>query len=290
MSVWDGPWLGPEEGGNLNTRQSGAMDFADLDQRRKTSLNKVRNAWKSIIKKYSALSETQQGDVVDITTGEIIKDMGHLRSLRQDSDGVWAETYTPPLAARRGAGAGTSDDDDDDDDENGGDDGDDTGGTRTGGMDPRRKKKGTGKMKKKKIEIIDLESPSRQRRRMEQFHSQPGDTSYIVSSSQHMTRSKVVGNDNLVVGGFREHKSLLQDKTYRLQQRQCQPRLKRSGLLDRTSNDPLNLLSSCIDLGTPSKVRRLRRALDQSYGGKRKLNDERRHLHKLILQEKLGSK
>ena len=237
------------------------MEYADLDRRRQTSLHKVRDAWKSIIKKYSALSENEQGDVVDIATGEIIKDTGHLRSLHQE-DNLWAEA-----SSRAHAGGGSGDDHDDGDEFN-----------YNAGFDRPKRMKDSGK---KSIEIVDLESPS-ECRRSQPSHSQPGDMSYIVSSSQHMTRSKVIGDDNLIVGRPKGHSSRHPGERHR------QPRSKRSGVLDSTANDPLNMLSSSIDLGTPSKVRRLRKALDYAFQGKR--NCDRRHLHKLILHEKLGSK
>lgn len=238
---------------------AGAMEYTDLDRRRQTSLHKVRDAWKCIIKKYSALSENEQGDVVDIATGEIIKDTGHLRSLRQDDDNLWAETEPPPRA--HGAGDGHGDE----------------------GGDPGRKRAKSSS--KTAIEIVDLGSaspPPSQRRRSQPPHSQPGDTSYVVSSSQHMTRSKVVGDDNLIVRRPKTHSGRHPSD------RHHHPRSKRSGALDSTANDPLNMLSSSVDLGTPSKVRRLRRALDHSFQVKR--SSGRRHLHKLILHEKLGSK
>lgn len=58
------------------------MEPVDLFRCREESLHRVKTAWSQIIQKYSALSLEEQGDVVDIASGRIIEDSGHIRSLR----------------------------------------------------------------------------------------------------------------------------------------------------------------------------------------------------------------
>ncbi|SCU81268.1 LAME_0B06282g1_1 [Lachancea meyersii CBS 8951] len=48
-------------------------------ERHKRADENMRRAWSHLIQKYEALQD--QGDVVDLTTGEIIEDNGHVRSL-----------------------------------------------------------------------------------------------------------------------------------------------------------------------------------------------------------------
>ena len=49
------------------------------------SLEKIRKVWKAIIDKYSNLPEGEQGDVLDLRSGEIIEDSGHLRSMKDST-------------------------------------------------------------------------------------------------------------------------------------------------------------------------------------------------------------
>ncbi|OWB59996.1 hypothetical protein B5S29_g861 [[Candida] boidinii] len=57
------------------------MEVPSVERQRIESLEKIKATWKSIIDKYSSFSENDQGDMIDIRTGEIINDKGHLRSL-----------------------------------------------------------------------------------------------------------------------------------------------------------------------------------------------------------------
>lgn len=193
------------------------MEVDELAARRKISLAKVRDTWRSIIKKYSALPPDQQGDVVDLNTGEIVRDRGHLRSLKQPRDNLWA----PGSPERAHAAA-----------------------------------------KGKSIPIIDLDSVSA---------TQPGGRNYVVSSSQHMTRSKVTGNDNLFVRRQRSPPATTTTHTHN-----SRP------ISVRSNHDPLNILSSSPALDSPSKVRRLRKALDKPI--------RHRPLHSLILRNRRSRK
>ncbi|GME72154.1 unnamed protein product [[Candida] boidinii] len=57
------------------------MEVPSVNVQRIESLKKMKATWQSIIDKYSSFSENDQGDMIDIRTGEIINDKGHLRSL-----------------------------------------------------------------------------------------------------------------------------------------------------------------------------------------------------------------
>ncbi|QOU18131.1 hypothetical protein BRETT_005191 [Brettanomyces bruxellensis] len=60
------------------------------------SLEKIRKVWKAIIDKYSNLPEGEQGDVLDLRSGEIIEDSGHLRSMKDSTrqrDNVWKSLF-----------------------------------------------------------------------------------------------------------------------------------------------------------------------------------------------------
>lgn len=217
---------------------------SDLGLRRKQSLNKVKKAWSSIIEKYSSLSENQQGDVIDILTGEIVTDTGHLRSLKQIKDDVWVDLNKI-----------------------------DNDNTKTTDME-NLDKSGHSKPSNKNNKNINISKVNPQT-----VYSQPGDTSYIVTSSQHMTRSKVIGDDNILLNLPSNHKNSNESSDADIV---C-TRQSRSGLIDK-KHDPLNMLDSDTQLETPSKVRRLRKALDQAYTRNR--HTRRSHIHKLVLRNK----
>ncbi|KAG0675052.1 hypothetical protein C6P40_001949 [Pichia californica] len=250
------------------------MDTVDIDALKKESLHKARNAWKSIIDKLSSLSESQQGDTIDLRTGKIIKDTGHLRSLKVNKDDLWA---TFPSNSHS-------------DNENNG---------LNNNPNTLKKPKNTKKKtlitpksdddsnknsSNNKIKFIDLSSPPKI---PQNYHSHPGDTSYIVTSSQHMTRSKVTGDDVLIVKKTLNNSIKKKNKNSKISKYNIKKK-KRVGSLDERADDPLNILDTHINIETPSKVRRLRKALDHSFKYKNDDygNKERRHLHKLILQSK----
>lgn len=231
------------------------LDAADLDAMRKASFNRAKNNWQALIKRLSSLSENEQGDIIDLRTGQIIKDTGHLRSLKETKDSLWSDFNSKNTNKSNDEHVKSI--------------------KPAKPVDKITKLRPDNTPKYNNIPIIDLSlSP---KNKSNKKHSQPGDNSYIVSFSQHMTRSKVVGDDNLVVGTG--HSTPIASTT-------SMKRKKRPYPLNDNTNDPLNLLNTDIDLGTPSKVRRLRKAIDLSYS----LSKKRRHLHKLILHSKSGIK
>lgn len=204
----------------------------DLDTRRKHSLEKVRSAWASIISKYGSLPPEKQGDVIDLRSGTIVSDKGHIRSLKQ-KDNLWAAL--PEISTS----------------------------TATSQTSPINTPNTTNVAQSKKIVMYDLTSTP---------DPTPDQSSYIVTSSQHLTRSKVAGSDNLHVQHIPA--SLQGSK-----------RGKRLQQADRDlTRDPLNILSSTPPLDTPSKVRRLRKAIDKLYASHpTSVLDRRRHIHSLVV-------
>lgn len=68
------------------------MENEEFKAKRKQSLQRVHQRWQDIIDKYSNLDEEEQGDLLDLSTGDIIEDAGHLRSLQdsmQQKENVW---------------------------------------------------------------------------------------------------------------------------------------------------------------------------------------------------------
>ncbi|KAH3663777.1 hypothetical protein OGAPHI_005180 [Ogataea philodendri] len=68
-------------------------EVQDLAAARGRSLAKVKHVWHSIIQKYSSLGEDEQGDVLDMRTGDIVQDSGHIRSMR-DSTTIKGSVWT----------------------------------------------------------------------------------------------------------------------------------------------------------------------------------------------------
>lgn len=68
--------------------------------RRRQQRNRVRfqHTWEDIIAKYAALGEHEQGDMVNILTGEVEEDTGHLLGLRDPHKDVWSEVDPERLA------------------------------------------------------------------------------------------------------------------------------------------------------------------------------------------------
>lgn len=63
----------------------------DLQSQRDAATRRLKSVWDSIIERYSEPSVVEQGDIVDLDTGEIVKDNGHLRSLKEQEDDMWME-------------------------------------------------------------------------------------------------------------------------------------------------------------------------------------------------------
>uniref|UniRef100_A0A060T3P7 ARAD1C41448p n=1 Tax=Blastobotrys adeninivorans TaxID=409370 RepID=A0A060T3P7_BLAAD len=66
----------------------------DLDSMRLESQQRLENAWLSIIEKYG--DPSLEADIVDLETGEIVDDRGHLGSL-EESETVWDISLGPSL-------------------------------------------------------------------------------------------------------------------------------------------------------------------------------------------------
>ncbi|TID14783.1 hypothetical protein CANINC_004454 [Pichia inconspicua] len=197
------------------------MDTLEILQRRDDALKRVRSAWQDIIKRYSSVKMQDEGDIVDLQTGEIVNDNGHLRSLTEKADSIWAHEKNQTKKNQ----------------------------TKTISSS---KKLPNNINISKPIEIIELDK-------------QPS-----ITNSKHLTRSKVAGDDNLILQYRSKHNQTNNKTTF----------LPRSGILQNNnsnlSNDPMNLLKSLPSLDTPSKVRRLRKAMDKHV--------KYRPIHSLILR------
>lgn len=93
-----------EENSVLNhaLTQSGQQFQADINKLKRNSSVKFRKQWHEIIQRYSLIDDTVESDEIDLHTGKIIVDNGHIRSLADDGqtiDGVrihrsiWAGDY-----------------------------------------------------------------------------------------------------------------------------------------------------------------------------------------------------
>lgn len=198
------------------------MGDVDVFRKRQESLDKVKSKWKGIIERYEKLGPLEQGDIVDISTGEIIKDMGHLRSLTNKSQ-IWRE----PLENQQ--------------------DGHDVI-IIPSNVTNSLHNNNHNVVQHRNLMFIRL-PPTRVRR---------------------LIGSRNSGDDNLSVSQPSESESDVE--------------LKMEGYyyihgMDTSSNDPLNMLSKHVDVTTPSKVRRMRKAINVSRNRK---PNERTRLHQLV--------
>ncbi|CCE79219.1 Piso0_001270 [Millerozyma farinosa CBS 7064] len=86
----------------VKAQQSESEFQAEITRLKSQSTKNFKNKWEEILAKYSSIDDEKQSDEIDLATGEIIKDNGHLRSLgarnsfedgfRLDSD-IWSLTY-----------------------------------------------------------------------------------------------------------------------------------------------------------------------------------------------------
>ncbi|CAR65676.1 DEHA2D15642p [Debaryomyces hansenii CBS767] len=78
-------------------------DFqAEINRLKKQSTNRFKSKWEEILEKYAQIDDEKESDEIDLASGEIITDNGHLRSLRTgirantdvkfDGD-IWSVTY-----------------------------------------------------------------------------------------------------------------------------------------------------------------------------------------------------
>lgn len=208
------------------------MDPLEILQKRDDALKRVRGAWQDIIKRYSSKKMQNEGDVVDLRTGEILNDNGHLRSLVEKVDSIWAHENKKMNKSE----------------------------TKSSKVTSSSEKTSNNTEITKPIEIIELDKVPH------------------ISSSKHLTRSKVAGDDNLILQSYESIPSV--KNTKHSQQTKHTKFSTRSGILRNNdfnpTNDPMNLLKSIPTLDTPSKVRRLRKAMDKHV--------KHRPIHSLILR------
>lgn len=200
-----------------NQRQMGEVD---VFKKRKESLDRVKATWKGIIERYQKLGPLEQGDIVDISTGEIIKDVGHLRSLTQQNQ-IWrdevdqhntADVLLIPANSANSLHSGSS-------------------------------------IQHKNLMFIRLPS----------------------SRFKRLIGSRNTGDDNLSVSQPSESESDVDIK--------MEGYYYIHGMDSSSLNDPLNMLSKHADLTTPSKIRRVRKAINASRNRK---PSERTRLHQLV--------
>lgn len=186
------------------------MDPVDMFQKRDDALHRVRDAWQDIIDRYSSQVMQKHADVVDLQTGHIFNDNGHLRSLTDRKDSIWAyeETNT---------------------------DGDEKKSLKL----TKSKQLSTDTKTNTAIEVIDLDPIPVSRQH----------------NYKHLTRSKVAGDDNLILHNATKNSGILPSYTNKFR--------TRSGIDTQNTQDPLNMLKKLPQLDTPSKVRRLRKAMDK---------------------------
>lgn len=66
----------------------------DIFRKKLESQSKFRTTWESIINKYSAYDEEDQGDLIDLRSGKLIEDKGHLRSLVETpAQSIWDKFF-----------------------------------------------------------------------------------------------------------------------------------------------------------------------------------------------------
>ncbi|CUM47752.1 uncharacterized protein AC631_01699 [Debaryomyces fabryi] len=78
-------------------------DFqAEINRLKKQSNNRFKSKWEEILEKYAQIDDGKESDEIDLVSGKIITDNGHLRSLRTDISGstdvkfdgdIWSVTY-----------------------------------------------------------------------------------------------------------------------------------------------------------------------------------------------------
>lgn len=66
-----------------------AGTVTDVNEGLASSTQRFKSAWESIIAKYSDEQYAESGDIVDLVTGDVIEDNGHLRSLPVDRSSLW---------------------------------------------------------------------------------------------------------------------------------------------------------------------------------------------------------
>lgn len=84
--------------GNYSARSE--LDLhTEISKLKQQSTKRFKTRWEEILEKYSLIDDDKQSDEIDLATGDIITDNGHLRSLGGASNGlkptpnIWAPTY-----------------------------------------------------------------------------------------------------------------------------------------------------------------------------------------------------
>ncbi|CUM64380.1 uncharacterized protein PRCAT00001982001 [Priceomyces carsonii] len=74
----------------------------ELDKIKSKSSERFMKKWESILNKYSSINDEKDSDEIDLSTGKIVKDNGHLRSLKNEASllsevaidsNIWSVTY-----------------------------------------------------------------------------------------------------------------------------------------------------------------------------------------------------
>lgn len=190
---------------------------AELVSGRRAALERMRTAWQDILERYGRLGPREQGDLVDIRTGEVVQDEGHLRSLVHHHE-VWCDREKVPR--KRGAKH-----------------------TSVGG--PVAGRTALGQSARFFLRLAP-------------------------ASGRRLVGSRHVGQDNLSVSQPCESES----------EGDAERSLGHYNVRDSNiARDPINILSRHADLRSPSKIRRLRKAIHVSRTRK---PNERTRLHQLV--------
>lgn len=101
----DGEWAGyesnePDYGSdNLSEGELENLPEIDFESERQKSRTKLMNTWDKIIERFGAEETQDDGDVVDIMSGKIVENNGHLQSIRPDTNSFWGSLA--PSAGKR---------------------------------------------------------------------------------------------------------------------------------------------------------------------------------------------
>lgn len=81
-----------------------------IDHLKKQSNKRFKDKWDEILHKYSQIDDEKESDEIDLITGKIVVDNGHLKSLQSDDyligltrleKSIWSEDYSPRNDRRR---------------------------------------------------------------------------------------------------------------------------------------------------------------------------------------------
>ncbi|ODV85609.1 hypothetical protein CANARDRAFT_7716 [[Candida] arabinofermentans NRRL YB-2248] len=203
-----------------------------LDVERLRSLKKVRDAWQSIIERYSALNEDEQGDVVDMRTGDVIEDSGHLRSMT-DSSQIPGNVWKSLLDAEKDEKRQITDDEEKE--------------VIDLTMSPTKKRKAFGfaiSSPEKSFTSISILTDSEE----DGYEGLQNFDKYFSrhrASPRRTTRSTVAQKDNLRIGGLSEaeHRPSITQEKLPKEIKTSPTKAMRPALSSNLENDPLKLTS-----------------------------------------------